>query len=247
MVKLGKWPAEKVDCCPICGVEGKFVLTAPTPIDDITLDVYSCPGCNTCYNNPRMTKETMEKYYSDAEYIDYVVATQRNGRGSFGERRRSLRLLLVLATFTGWKEPTRCLDVGCSQGHFLERMKDWFYEVETVGYDLYDDPEAIREVVHDKSEITGTFDFISCIHTLEHVYDPLAELEWMNSLLDDGGTLFLELPTVRHIMIQHPVTFSTESVPVIMEHIGIADYSSLSVPALESCIVIAKKGEKNGS
>ena len=119
--------------------------------------------------------------------------------------------------------------------------------METVGYDIYHDPDAIREVIHNKSEITGEFDYITCIHTLEHMYDPMAELEWMNSLLADGGMLMLELPVVNYVMLEHPVTFSVKAMPMLMEHIGIKTYTSMHVPALESCIVFGKKAEKNGS
>ena len=90
MVTLGRWDAEIVDCCPICGREGKFVMIAPVKWDDI----YSCPNCNTSYNSPRMTREVMEDFYRSGVYS----RNERNlrnqvycrGRTNFGERRRAL-------------------------------------------------------------------------------------------------------------------------------------------------------------
>lgn len=240
MVTLGKHAAEIVDRCPVCDVEGVFVLSAPTLPDKIIVSVYSCPNCNCTYNSPAMTKKVMAEFYSSGAYFEHVSVV-RDGRGSFGERRRSLRLMVLLMNLTNVKLPERVLDVGCSQGHLLERIKDWSYEVETVGYDIYIDPNAIREVVNEKSEITGEFDLITCIHTLEHMYDPMGELEWMNSLLVDDGILLLEVPVARYIMLEHPITFSLESIPLLMEHIGIGNYTTISAPSLESCIVLAKK------
>ena len=243
MVALGEYAAEIVECCPICSGEGEFVFTAPVLYNEISLDVYSCPDCNCTYNNPRMTKEAMSEYYSSGEYY-YHVTEIRKGRGSFGERRRALRLMLILMNLANIKEPTRCLDVGCGQGHFLQRLKDWSYGVETFGHDIYIDPGAVCEVIIDKNEIPGKFDLISCIHVLEHMHDPMEELEWMKSLLVDDGLLILELPIVRYIMIEHPITFSLDSIPIMMGHIGIENYTSIHIPTLESCLVFAKNSKK---
>ncbi len=230
---------EIVECCPICGTDGEYQMTAPTR-QGINLDVYSCPTCNVTYNSPRMTKDAMKEFYSSGEYFDGVREPRRI-RGDFGERNRALRNVLVLMN-SNVKRPNRCLDVGCSQGHFLARIRDWSFGVETVGYDLYNDPDAIRDVITGKSEVTGEFDLITCIHTLEHIHDPMAELEWMNSLLADDGILMLELPIVRYIMVEHPITFSMECIPVMMEHIDIGTYTTMKLKNYDSCIVFGKKG-----
>jgi 2-polyprenyl-3-methyl-5-hydroxy-6-metoxy-1,4-benzoquinol methylase len=182
----------------------------------------------------------MMKFYAEGDYMDDV--SKRRRRGSFGERNRAIRIITILLNLTNINIPKRALDVGCAQGHLLARIEDWAYNVETVGYDLYKDPDAIREVITDKDKITGTFDFISCIHTLEHMYDPIAQLKWMNSLLDDGGTMVLELPTERYILLEHPVVFSVKSVSVMMAIIGIKNFTTIHSDATESVMVFAKKG-----
>jgi len=243
MVKLGKYDAEVVEYCPICRTVGEFIVKATTDNKDINFDVYICPKCNCSYNSPRMTPEAMTEYYSSGDYITRTLE-KRNGRGNFGERRRALRMMAMLMwlPFKKVPSPTRALDVGCSQGHFLERMRDLWIDLETVGYDIYKDPDAVHEVVTDKDEITGEFDFISCIHVLEHIYDPIAELKWMESLLSKGGFLLLEVPTMRHIILEHPITFSLDTIPVAMEQIGIKDYSVIELPeSYASCLVVAKK------
>lgn len=249
MVNLAGFAAEIVECCPLCSGKGEFVFNAPTPYlkktgtNKICLDVYTCPDCNTSYNSPRMTREAMRAFYSSGEYFDHVTDIRRN-RGSFGERRRALKLMLIIMNLTNMAEPTRHLDVGCAQGHFLQRMKDWSFGVETVGYDAFIDPGAVHEIITDKSKITGEFDLISCIHTLEHVYDPMEELEWMHSLLAIDGVLVLELPIIRYILLEHPIMFSIDSIHVMMKQVGIENYSWIHIPTLESCFVFGKKVEK---
>lgn len=240
MVMLGKWQAEEIDCCPICGGEGRFVMTAPDPSQGeiITLNVYECKKCSCAYNNPRMTKDAMNDYYQSGDYIKGF-----ENYDDFGERRRAMVRALLISEYVNINQPKRALDVGCGHGYFLQRMRDWVRNIDTVGYDLYVHPDAVHEVITDKNEITGTFDFISCIHVLEHTYNPLGELAWMDSLLDPGGFLFLELPTKRKIMLEHPIVFSPDAVPVLMDHINIGTYTRLDVPNLESSIVFGKKSK----
>ncbi len=240
MVTIDDYPAEIVDCCPICKTVGRWVMKVPVASVETCLDVFTCPTCNCTYVSALMTKEAMDDFYSSGKYFNHVSEIRKD-RGNFGERARAMRILVLLMSVIPEDKPTRALDVGCSQGHLLERLKDWSYGIETVGYDLYPDPDAVHEVVTDKSEVTGEFDLITCIHTLEHAYDPMAELEWMNSLLADGGVLLLELPTSCYIMLEHPITFSTDAVPVIMEHIEINNYVTMTSEAMESCYVLAKK------
>jgi len=232
---LGQWTSEPVDCCPICLADGKFMVTAPVQVDDIRVSEYLCNDCGVMYHNPRMTKESMDTYYNTGEYVKH------NKPNNFGERFRAMTRVTLISSFSNLPKPKRALDVGCAQGFFLERLKDWSYEVDTVGYDLFMDPNALREIVNKKSDITGTFDFISCIHVLEHMNNPLSELTWMDSLLDDGGTLFLELPIIRNVMLDHPVTFTAKSVPFLMDHISMEHFTTVEREGSEVIMVLGRK------
>lgn len=234
-MKVLGYDAEPVECCPICDGTGEFIMDIPDGYA-----VHTCKNCGCTYLNPKMTADAMEEYYRSGDYVG-----QFTSNGDFFERRRAMMRMLLITQFTNLDMPSRVLDVGCGNGHFLMRMRDWVRNVETVGYDLYRRPGRVHEVITDKDEITGEFDFISCIHALEHMYDPMKELEWMNSLLAEGGSIYLELPVKRKIMLEHPVTFTPEAVPFLMEHIGIGTYTSIDVPNLESVIVFGKK-YKNG-
>lgn len=235
MVMLGEYEAEEVECCPICKGEGAFMISNPDPSIKAVLSAYMCLRCGCMYLSPKMTPEAMNEYYRSGDYL------RRSKYSNFMERRRALMRMLIVLQFTNITNPKRCLDVGCANGYFLKRMQDWSRDVETVGYDLFEYPDAVHEITTDKSKIEGEFDFIACIHALEHMHDPMAELEWMNSLLAYDGVMMLELPIKRYIKVEHPVTFSPDVVPIMMEHIGIENYSQLTVPDLESCIVLAKK------
>lgn len=206
------------------------------PIEKADFHVFDCPGCECTYLSPRMTEAGMKAYYASGAYLDGF-----KNYSNFGERRRALTRMNVLMQFTNIQKPDRALDYGCGEGHFLMRMRDLWRDVETVGYDLHRYPNAVHDVITDKDKITGTFNMITCLHVLEHTYDPMAELSWMWDLLEKDGVLMLELPVVRKIMVEHPVTFHYNAVPLMMDKIGCENYTRMHIPAIESVIVLAVK------
>ena len=233
------YQCEDVDCCPVCGGEGKFDVSR----DDeelgkiVNIQMYSCVDCESVYHNPRMTKEIMEDYYASG------VFRETHETSAVHEQNRADRLMAVLGMYDAI-QPKRCLDVGSSRGWLLSRIKEK-YGAEVVAYDIYSDPDAVIKPVNDKSDIDGKFDLITCIHTLEHFHDPMAELTWMGSMLAEDGYLLFEIPTVRKIMHPHPVIFSKRAVNLLMEHIGFTfDFYDV---AKHIRIIVAHRGKDTNS
>jgi 2-polyprenyl-3-methyl-5-hydroxy-6-metoxy-1,4-benzoquinol methylase len=225
---------EPVDCCPVCGGEGTLDVVTQDREANVELRVYSCNDCATSYHNPRMSQSSMTEYYKSGAYraqperlINEATATRR------------IELALNLIDATAKEKPRRCLDVGCSRGYLSRALRDK-YGADVVGYDIYHDPKAVIEVVSNKDYIEGKFDLITCIHVLEHLYDPLGELAWMASLLDKDGMLMLELPSARVVYIPHPIIFSRSSIPILMKHIN-ADYTFIDMQVVDIGIVLAWK------
>jgi SAM-dependent methyltransferase len=103
----------------------------------------------------------------------------------------------------------RVLDHGCGDGTFLALLLDGDRAPsEAVGTEidthLVDDCRR-RFGAHDalsfeltvaleRSEHEGRFDTIYCMEVLEHVVDPVVELDRMSRLLAPGGTLLISVP-----------------------------------------------------
>jgi 2-polyprenyl-3-methyl-5-hydroxy-6-metoxy-1,4-benzoquinol methylase len=136
-------------------------------------------------------------------------------------------------------KPKRCLDVGCSRGYLSRALRNK-YGADVVGYDIYHDPQAVIEVISDKNNIDGKFDLITCIHVLEHFYDPMSELTWMARLLGKDGMLMIEIPLARVVYAPHPVIFSRSAVPVLMKHIN-AEYFFFDMKVIDIGIIMAWK------
>lgn len=209
---------EPVECCPVCGEEGKFEFTQPPLELDIELSVYYCPECQCSYHNPRMTAESMHEYYRSG---DYATEHKKNNIGEMNRAKKRTQLVKNLKL----RDYTRALDVGCAQGYLLAKLEELYPGLETVGYDIYVDDNAVREIVTDRDEIEGPFDWVSCMHVLEHVNDPKEFLSWMGSLLETDGVLVIEVPTKREIFLPHPIIYSKKSYPLLLEYAGITNYT----------------------
>ena len=240
MVEIEGFEAEELDRCPLCGGEAKHLFDAHAVRNLVPLTVWECQVCDVSFHNPMMTEKGMKDYYASGHYIRDMIEL-RNERGTFGERSRALRLIGMAIYLGNVEQPKRALDVGCSNGYLLERVKDWSYGVETVGYDSYVNPDALCEVITDKDKITGTFDFISCIHTLEHVRYPIREMEWMYGMLEKDGLFILEVPIGNELLVEHPYMMTAKTVKYLLKHVGIERYLSITAQGLGSFIVYGIK------
>lgn len=206
---------EPVDCCPVCGGEGRHDLSIQDHELDVVLSVYSCKRCDTSYHNPRMTKESMAEYYSSGTYRAY-----KNRQYDIERKKRLTKEKTnYLGGFFGLGSK-RYIDVGCGQGYLIQAMQDKFPEAEMVGYDVYQDPIATIKVITDKKDITRKFDLITCIHVLEHCHDPMKEIDWMVSLLSEQGVLLIEIPLIMIITTPHPIMFSRKSISLLVKQTG---------------------------
>jgi len=231
--------SEAVEFCPVCGGDGSFDVTGNSSElePNIGINMYACVDCDTVYHNPRMTSEAMDEYYSSG------VFRETHETSSASEKDRADRLMTVFEMYR--LAPERCLDVGSSRGWLLHRLHEK-YDCEVVGLDLYVDPAATVQPIKDKRDVTGKFDLITCVHTLEHFHDPMKELEWMASKLEEGGTILIEIPMVKKIIHPHPVLFSKKSIPLLMEHIGL-DYDYVDMASHIGIIVAYTKDKKNSA
>jgi 2-polyprenyl-3-methyl-5-hydroxy-6-metoxy-1,4-benzoquinol methylase len=95
------------------------------------------------------------------------------------------------------------LDVGCRSGQTIQNLISLGYK-NAYGMDLGDTTwdkmsESIRSNfikhdIHDGIPMDNKFDFISCSHMFEHVYDPIKILEIFKSKLKENGVLYISVP-----------------------------------------------------
>ena len=163
------------------------------------------------------------KEFADAVYVRYGLQAGDNAPNetvqmwldfalSSVERGRSAVAAMGGRSVFG---AARVLDVGCAYGGFLVAAAEAGARL-LAGIDLNDELLSLARLqladyqitaTLDRLDVTspdvvdrlGRFDVILCNDVLEHVVDPEAAAAHLTALLDEGGSLFLQIPNGRSV------------------------------------------------
>lgn len=157
--------------------------------------VVKCTLCGLIFTYPRLTSEELIKYYPSEFFegqVDKVVQ-----KITIFPKRDKVKIIKA------FKKNGKILDIGCSNGGFLELMKEH-------GWDAYGTDISSIACKHAKSKLGNEhifegdilslklnknfFDVITMWHVVEHTIDPLNELIKINSLLVPEGILVINCP-----------------------------------------------------
>jgi 2-polyprenyl-3-methyl-5-hydroxy-6-metoxy-1,4-benzoquinol methylase len=209
--------------------------------------VVECKACEFALTTPQLSGEELGHYYADAYYEDFYEHSGGDKEGLLvrlrgvvrrrGARRRYSRPPF---RFDGVRRG-RLLDVGCGSGELLEHFA-------AQGWQPYGiDPsraaaeaarrrgaEAHEGTLQDHPWQGETFEAITFQHSLEHVIDPVAELERARALLAPGGVLAIAVPNwaswQRHLfrnrwfildLPRHQQHFSPRALRALAERLGL--------------------------
>lgn len=94
------------------------------------------------------------------------------------------------------------VDIGCGSGHLVDMISDLGYE-NVSGCDPYISEDSISTQGNhlfkkDIFELKDKYQIIMMIHTLEHISNPIEVVERAGQLLDDLGTLIVEVPIIGY-------------------------------------------------
>jgi len=187
--------------CNLCGADDTMPVTE---IDGF--HIVRCRQCGLIYVNPRYQKELLQQIYTETyyehdglkngpEFFGYedYLADEENIRITFAKR---------LKTVERYANKGRLLDVGCATGFFLDlaRRKGWKvvgtevsrFSVHYVQerFDLDVRLGALRGLMFDAE----TFDAVTMWDVIEHVIDPVGELQEVRRILREGGLLSIITP-----------------------------------------------------
>ncbi len=191
--------------CPICDRPGRLLypattdnparLYAPASFRCTAIamkdhgPIYRCTNCGTGYIYPQPTADELARLYTHGEDSKYLV--EERGRRITWER--------VLRTTIGKGNGRTLLDVGSHTGLFVQLARDWGWiasgiepnawarsiAAERYGVALH---PSLDNVTNDR------FDAITMFDVIEHVTDPVAELQKIRHLLTPNGILLMTTP-----------------------------------------------------
>lgn len=167
-------------------------------------NVIKCSKCGFRFLANPPSQQHASRYYETEEYIEHSDSSKGiiNKIYHFARQwmfRYKYHILKKLA------KDQRILDFGTGTGYFLNFMqakgfsttgveiseKARNFGIEQFNLDIRP-PEDIY-----KPNFPGNFGYISFWHVLEHIYDPVATLTKVKSLMSDDGALIIALPNHR--------------------------------------------------
>src|SRR5262249_5789081 len=117
---------------------------------------------------------------------------------------RSSALVDFIVQNAGADSAGKLIDIGCGNGSALKNLSAAMPRWSLYGSELSDTasaalrklPNFVELYTMPTREIPERFDILTMIHALEHMPDPLTSLHDATYLLNDGGSLFVEIPNV---------------------------------------------------
>jgi SAM-dependent methyltransferase len=257
--------------CPICGAtrtrlfrddvrDLEYFVQPPRPFR-----VQKCDACESEFLNPRPTEAELPPFYPS----DYHAYNENHGRFArlLVEARARSR-----ARFYGRlirHHPGRLFDVGTGDCRHFDELRR-FLDLECSGIEIqpevaargrergYDVLEGSLETA-DLGDHLGRYDVVSMNHVLEHVVYPKLMLEQAFDLLQPGGWVIGQLPTVtswehglfghnwggyhypRHLQIP-----SRSGLAGLLKEVGLTDVTIRSAPHIQTTISLQNSLVRKG-
>lgn len=199
--------------CHICGFPALEVAKNSAGYMYITSDckpwrkggsLATCPNCETVQAviTSRWRAEVKQIYKSYEVYHQGGGAEQAVFGASGQSDVRSNRLISRLSGTLHLPETGCLLDIGCGNGTFLRAFGSVFpgwilsgAEFDAKHHsDLKQIPGFSRLHTGLLDRISGRFDLVVLVHTLEHIEAPLVFLRAVRDLLSSNGFLFVQVP-----------------------------------------------------
>ncbi|MEQ9518376.1 MAG: class I SAM-dependent methyltransferase [Parvibaculum sp.] len=252
--------------CAVCGSRG-VVVSAPSFDHFVSSDCRSWAGqvefyeCRDCSHIGKRTDKIWQDSVSRL-YETYLIYHQADGaeqkvkdeHGAF--RPRSEILVELLATEIDISVNGSALDVGAGNGAFLRALSKSRPHWTLSGNDLGTKHKKVIEEISDNSkfvegdlfDLSDKYNFISLIHCLEHLFDPLAALKKIRTLLLEDGCLFLQVPNIARnafdlLIFDHCSHFKRETLYHLLKRAGFGTVRVFDHWNLKELSIVAFVGE----
>lgn len=197
-----------------------------------------CSNCGLVYQSPRMTSPELDLFYQSEYRQLYQGSESPSNKDLMVQEARAANEVSFLQD-SRVEKIERCLDIGCSSGLFLEKIRD-VYRCQVIGVEpgatyrsyahqrgleVYESLDTVKVAGHSE------FDLVSMIHVLEHIPSPVSYLkELRKNFLSPGGKILVEVPNLyAHdcFEVAHLTSFSHHSLVQVMKMAGFIPISFL--------------------
>lgn len=250
--------------CPLCEGTPHTIVSGHMQ-HKLDLQTVICDACGLVFTNPIPPEDVYNRFYVDAyaEFYGGITMALNPAKRTQEPLKATSRLDRVEPhhSFKG----SRLLEVGPGFGWFMYWARERGSEV--LGIEpsseftrtLQDEGLPCIQGTFEQIEQSevGTFDMIVMLHVLEHFYDPNRALQKCRDLINDGGTLVIEVPSIVQpygsldryaLRYVHPTSFSPSTLAALLAKHG---FEALSVEvfranfcAPQQLFVVARKQDE---
>ena len=224
--------------CPLCNSDKSFDLT--NLFSSKNMPVCICKRCSLVYLNPRYSDNWYKNYYKSSSERDKdsnrLVDITAYENKQYEVKGKSV-LRYILSNCDVKVSQMKVLEIGCTSGGILR----YFREKGAASVTGVDPESRYAEYANRVSGINvydgyfdefckynkETYNMIIMRHVVEHLFEPLVNLELVNSLLDENGILFVETPSLysmgirerwkKNFIVEHPVIYSVKTLELLIE------------------------------
>jgi SAM-dependent methyltransferase len=232
-VDNGTYQTEQVNC--YCGSDNYRQITDKDRYG-INYSLCLCKDCGILYANPRLTEESLKKFYAE----DYRnIYDDHDEVAESCEKISGITFIrdLVWNTLKEFEKPVPkvVFEIGCGAGELLKQFSD----CETLGVD-YDSKAILNGLLKHRNVKLGGIevleadgrkaDLIVMNHVIEHMTDIERDLGRIRNLLSDDGVLYVAVPGLyswdKKSLIQnaHNYQFNGNTLWYVMRTCGFEDY-----------------------
>jgi SAM-dependent methyltransferase len=222
--------SEILNKCPVCYSDDYHIFfgigLTDNPEEKMNGTEFGlCHNCSAAFKINRLTDKENVEWYRSGEY--------RERTALFADVKDELRHQKMraenIAAMVENRYITSHLDIGCSAGLLLREIQKTHTKIRSVGVDV--DPEFTKyaedlEIIPTIDDVSGLFDLITIIHTLEHINEPQPFLAKVVGHLAPGGILIIEVPNRRAWMVayaapEHVIAYDRDSLGYLMDRFGL--------------------------
>lgn len=187
--------------CLLCRSEQQDIFTKVESFG-YPLVYYQCDQCGLIFQAIEENRAADPDFYAQTYRKIYQSSVEPTAKDLWVQKQRATHLVGLSRIFR-LQQPSRILDFGASTGVLLQALKEAFRSevvgvepgdayrsyAEKQGLSMFPSLEALVETKPEK------FDWVSLIHVLEHLPDPVETLRTIRrQVLSDQGVLLLEVP-----------------------------------------------------
>lgn len=254
-LRLDEWfrnkENETITICQVC--DGQKLQV--TPFEKRLFSLARCTNCGFVWQFRQPTQEVLNEFYLNSEPME-MWAKIKDTPCEFQRQKEKYSYPWDYIKENNIKS---VLDIGCGSGFFLNYVDNSVFKcgiesntsaVPYCHFPVYSSLEKFRGSIHGARK----YDLITLFGVLEHLKNPVEELEKYIDYLSDGGSLAIIVPNIDSLVVktlgeecstfcpQHLWYYSGKTLPYLLGKLGLENIGWTTIESEVQPILRKLKG-----